>query len=198
MFPLDPLPADVIAQEASVLAMAKRVLPADLRRAIAMQSAKAVARHADGLAERVVKEYRLSSRAMLKNLRYVLAVKRCTANAKFVAMGVYERFERHNHPHQHHVIVTSLDYKMHFQQESYLVRSKRPARYVAIVFRATPLHGPWKKGDRRSKVALEPVRSTTAVLGGDTITAARVALYRMTHCLVRTVIPDDVFMCARM
>lgn len=171
----------------AVLAAAKRVLPHELRCAIAVQSAKAFARHAASLADCVLDTYRLASQKAVHNLQYVLAVRRCTATPKFVALGLYARHRPYPVPY---LSVEPLDSGMTKQHEDWLVHSKTPVRYVAIVFRVTPLHGPWKHHDRSAKVTLTPLRSATAVLGGESIWHAREALYCMSRTLTRTVITD--------
>lgn len=180
------------SRDAAVLAAVKRALPKDLQHAIAKHSVAAFARNAASLVHSVLFTYRLASLKMVQNLQYVLAVKRCTATPKFLALGLYERSPvPFPVPYPvNYVNVEPLDRAMEKQHEDWLVCGKRPVRYAAVIFRVTPLHGPWRRGDRSAKVTLDPVRSATAVLGGETIWHARDALYRMTRTLARTVITD--------
>lgn len=190
--PSKPRPYDAAVAAANrVLAAANRGLPKDMRRAIAAQSVTAFLRQAASLADCVFDTYHLASRNMLQNLEYVLAVKRCTPSPKFLALGLYARCRPYlNGPYLNVEPLNSTGK----QHEDWLVHTRRPVRYVAAVFRVTPLHGPWKRGDRSPKVALEPMRSATAVLGGKDIHHARHALYSMTRGLARTAITDTPFM----
>lgn len=170
----------------AVLRAAKRLLPVDLRRAIVVQSAKAFAkRTTPSLADAVVAKYRLASQNAIQSLCYVLAVQRCTPTPKFLALGLYLSdgpvpFFR----------VRPLDRTMKQQHEDWLVHSKQPARYVAAMFRVRPVHGPWARRDRSTKVALEPMLASTAVLGGQTMHDARHALYSLSRLLACKALPN--------
>lgn len=159
-------------------------LPAELRRAIALQFSKTFAKHATpALADSVFAKYRLASKKMINNLHYVLVVKRCTATPRFVALGIYQRHRRH--PVRPYLSLAPLDKTLTKQNEYWLAHNKKPARYLAAVFRVHAIHGPWREHDRGAKVVLEPVRSSTAVIGGDTISVARNRVYAMSRNLAR-------------
>lgn len=171
----------------TTVATARRVLPPELRRIIARHLCQTFARHATpALADTALAQYRLASRKMTNGLRFVLVVQRCTPTPRSVALGVYERHRPYPVPY---LTVEPLDKTRKWQGEWWIVHSKKPARYLAAVFRARAIYGPWKEHDRGAKVALEPVRSSTAVIGGDTVCQARNRLYAMTRGLVRTSVP---------
>lgn len=175
-----------------VLSAARRLLPPDVCRAITLQSAKVFARqHAALLADAVLAAHRLASQKMVHNLRYVLAVQRCSSTPMFVALGVYMCERRAPAPSYLSVMPLRASPVAHRQLWT-VVRTKRPTRYLAAMYRVSGVQGPRRAAcDRSPKVALEPVRSTTAVLEGDTTDAARARLHSMTRSTLRAALLSD-------
>lgn len=144
-------------------------LPPELRKLIAK-------RHFDEFGRGIAAELSgahclLTTKRVLKNLRYVIVVKRHTSVPEEAVLGAY--------------FGGGFSLQDLTATRSTVVRSKRPVRCSLALYRVDPLAGPWRKrGDSKTpKAVLVPVRVASGIVGGKTTDEARQQLQRMVTSL---------------